>query len=300
MVKICCFSFCLQCSKRAEKCCSCQNILHDLFHELKNETPFANCHFYSSFVKFLFPKTGPPISPFEREDDTSDIKMESNLAHTQSRTFGELDSENSGDEKEEFGFQVSPPAKDATRNDFMTGQPEPLLNGEVEFLEESGSEDEAELENIVNPPPIPPRSHSLSPSPISNNNLGDLGAGLGDIYDASGPFLLEGRGGEKAAPPQQRLANGIAANGEDAGPSSLPPPLPAKMGRRRSSGPKLQEIAEEEQMLINELDMLEKIVDSKEKSEPTPPPSPPTPPLPSKVSDASRTESVMSEKQAKL
>lgn len=149
-----------------------------------------------------------------------------------------------------------------------------LENGEVDILEESGSEEE---ESKVNsPPPIPPRSHSLSPSPSFPPFLKKSSTKSGkkaNIYadkqqlehhmKSRSPFLSEERGGEKLAPPLPRLVNGIA-NGEVE--SSSPPPLPTKVGRRRSCGPKLQGIAEEERMLINELDLLEKMVDEKEEA----------------------------------
>ena len=152
----------------------------------------------------------------------------------------------------------------------------------MEQLEESGASEEESEKPEANPPPIPPRSHSLSPSP----NMTPFHTFRGGPADqlrtedtttanvkTSTPFLLEGRGGEKTAPPLPRLLNGIASNGElgegeEATPSPPPPPLPAKSAARRrsSGGPKLQGIAEEEQMLMNELDLLEKLVDSKEAS----------------------------------
>ena len=131
-------------------------------------------------------------------------------------------------------------------------------NGEVDQLEESGSENE------LQPPPVPPRSHSLSPSP-SQGSYNDLfnGAGRVDIYgsnssleNGSGPFLGEGRGGGKVSPPLQMEE------------TETPPPLPAKTGRRRSFQPpkNLQDIEEEEKALISELDELEKLV-SRDSSE---------------------------------
>ena len=144
------------------------------------------------------------------------------------------------------------------------------MNGDdqVEVLEESGSEEEYE----VNPPPIPPRSHSLSPSP-NLTPFHSLGGGRGktDIYGdrvadsatTSSSFLLRGRGGEKTAPPLPGLTNGLA-NGEDDDASPPPPPLPEKTASWQKSGPKLEGIVEEERMLINELDLLKKLVDKKD------------------------------------
>lgn len=207
---------------------------------------------------------GPPISPFEQEDDTANIKMESNLAHI--NTLQELNSEDEREgDREEFGFAVN-----SGSSDHPSGSTEEEVagNGPVTILEESCSEGEEKGEEKP-PPPVPPRSHSLSPSPVMAglNSYGGGGGGVTDIYEdnlktATGSFLSEGRGGERATPPLPRLVNGIA-NGEPE-PGSAPPPLPSKVGRRRSNEPRLQEIAEEERMLMNELDLLEKIVDSKE------------------------------------
>lgn len=86
------------------------------------------------------------------------------------------------------------------------------------------------------------------------------GAGRVDIYgnnssldNGSGPFLGEGRGGGKVSPP-------LGTNQTED--TETPPPLPAKLGRRRSFQPpkKLQDIEEEEKALISELDELEKLV----------------------------------------
>ena len=73
-------------------------------------------------------------------------------------------------------------------------------------------------------------------------------------------FLLEGRGGEDPIPPplHPRLVNGFSNNDEEGSPP--PPPLPAKQARR-TQGTKLQGIAEEERTLIDELELLEKLVD---------------------------------------
>lgn len=175
--------------------------------------------------------TGPPISPFE-QDETNYLQ--------------ELGSD------EEFGFEIPVTQRD-------------LDNGEVEILEESGSDGE------LYPPPIPPRNHSLSPSPNMAPFQNLIGTGTADIFSedhhrlkdaniTSTSFLLEGRGGERMSPPLPML-NGIANGEEDASPP--PPPLPTKSNRRRS-GPKLQGIAEEEKKLMDELDLLEKLVDSRD------------------------------------
>lgn len=195
------------------------------------------------FVSF----TGPPISPFEQDEGSSSPRY--------SHSLQELGSD------EEFGFEIP-----ITRTG--PGSEGDLENGELEILEESGSDGE------LNPPPIPPRNHSLSPSPNMVPFINFGGSGNADIYSedhhrlkddtiTSTSFLLGGRGGEETAPPLP-MVNGIA-NGEDDS-SSPPPPLPAKSSRRRP-GQKLEGIAEEERMLINELDLLTKLVDRKEEEE---------------------------------
>lgn len=199
-----------------------------------------------------FSHAGPPISPFEQHEDSSPskkIKLNSPSP--------------SSEDKEEFGFQV----KSHSIPDDEEGDRDILENGEVEILEESGSEGELEA------PPIPPRSHSLSPSPNMtpfHTLSGIYGEELLRSEKTSSKtvgdsFLSEGRGGGVEVPPPPplplpRLVNGFA-NGE-AEMTTPPPPLPAK-GIRKKSGPKLQEIAEEERMLMNELDLLEKMVENK-------------------------------------
>ena len=155
------------------------------------------------------------------------------------------------------------------------------------------------------PPPVPPRSHSLSPSPNqtpyhdrlfssgvavagSNGN----GAGLVDIHGdqqevanngstTTRPFLGQGRGGDKnsmASPPplpmnhmesRNTTTTTVAAALAAASPEEdVPPPLPAKQGKRGSrpaataSAPSrnLHDIREEEQALISILDELERTV----------------------------------------
>lgn len=167
------------------------------------------------------------------------------------------------DSDEEFGFEIPIKQQLNREEGNREGSEGELENGEVEILEESGSEGE------LYPPPIPPRNHSLSPSPNMTPFHNFPGSGKADIYaddhhrlidttTTSTSFLLEGRGGERVAPPLP-IQNGIA-NGEL---DESPPPLPSK-SVQKSSGPKLGGIAEEEKMLMNELDLLEKLVDSKE------------------------------------
>ena len=196
-----------------------------------------------SFTSFA----GPPISPFEQDKGS------------RSHSLQELDSD------EEFGFEIPIKQQLNREEGNREGSEGELENGEVEVLEESGSDEE------LYPPPIPPRNHSLSPSPNMTPFHNFAGSGKTDIYaddhhrlidttTTSTSFLLEGRGGERMAPPLP-IQNGIA-NGElDESPP--PPPLPFKSNRRKP-GPKLGGIAEEERMLMNELDLLEKLVDSKE------------------------------------
>lgn len=198
---------------------------------------------------------------------------------------------------EEFGFTMSPgPCKDedeketeatVIRTEAGAGEEHVLENGEVEDLEESGSEDNDEL---MVPPPIPPRNHSLSPGPTPRSSINSITsssgssntriAGRGSMHSddrkhSSGlPFLLEGRGGEeREAPPL--LQNGIASSDDDenlvllSSTSPSPPPLPAKQkvfspssGGEESGGGSLQSIEEEEKKLLGELDILGKMVGS--------------------------------------
>ena len=224
------------------------------------------------------PCAGPPISPNEDATTTTTTTTTAapKLDNTSPHALKQLDS------KEEFGFEI--PVSGRRRSLENGGVGDDDDDSEVEELEESGaSEGEAEDSEKpeANPPPIPPRNHSLSPSPKKAAFLtsrSDVGSDLlrqEDSTKTSTSFLLEGRGGEQTAPPPQpRLLNGIATNGEvveETSPS--PPPLPAKSTRRRSHPEgegegeiKLQGAVEEERMLMNELDLLEKMVDSKDSS----------------------------------
>jgi hypothetical protein len=101
--------------------------------------------------------------------------------------------------------------------------------------------------------------HILGSSGKADINADDHNR-LRDTPATSTSFLSDGRGGERVAPPLPML-NGIA-NGEIEE-SPPPPPLPVK-STRRGSGSRLKGIAEEEMMLMNELDLLEKLVDSKD------------------------------------
>ena len=159
-------------------------------------------------------------------------------------------------------------------------EPQVLENGE---LEELLSEEEAST-TTVEPPPIPPRNHSLSPGPPGSFRRDYLkdDTGKADIYNSdfacpwikeasstSGPFLSEGRGGERAHPPPlPRITNGISATaGDDEVEEEIPPPVPSKAGRKKSRN-RLEEITEEERALVGELDMLEKLMESQQDRKP--------------------------------
>ena len=168
-------------------------------------------------------------------------------------------------------------------------------------------ENEGEGEAVVNsnesvtppPPPVPPRSHSLSPSPNQTPYhdrlfsagvaaIGGNGGGAGyvDIYGdqeaasnsngtSTRPFLGQGRGGDKnnmaSSPPplpmnhmESRNTTAVVGSPEE---EDVPPPLPAKQGKRRP-GPSaavapsrnLHDIREEEQALMSILNELERTV----------------------------------------
>ena len=150
---------------------------------------------------------------------------------------------------------------------------------------ESGNRWGSGYQNDSPPPPVPPRSHSLSPSPNQTPYHEFAIGGQMDIYGdgtivqelngnatTTRPFLGQGRGGGdmSAAPPlpvNNMDARSPAVN--MATPMSpndhTPPPLPAKQGRRKqmaASPPSqhLQDIKEEEQALMTILDELERSV----------------------------------------
>ena len=190
---------------------------------------------------------------------------------------------------------------------FENGALDESLSDEVE---DDDDEDEVPVpttkENPEPPPPIPPRNHSLSPGPATTylHDYMHDDTGKIDIYNSevpypwikdssattstsSGSFLSEGRGGERANPPPL-MTNGITAsaattrttNGtsssegsaDDVTEEGAPPPIPSKVGRKKSGGQRLEEITEEEKALVGELDLLEKLMETKHsrKSDTTP------------------------------
>lgn len=184
---------------------------------------------------------------------TSDSPAKKIKLDSQDPSFFDPDSDD-----EEYGFVVSSYSGEKVATTVVE-------NGE---LEESGSKED--------PPPIPPRNHSLSPGPsIYHRDYLKDDTGMADIYNTdpsslwareySGdghPFLSEGRGGERAYPPLPRMTNGISSNADDD--DEPPPPIPTKLGRRKS-GTRLEEITEEEKALVGELDILEKLMESTQK-----------------------------------
>lgn len=163
---------------------------------------------------------------------------------------------------DEYGFKIT--TNRSYRNSIEN-------DDEVEVLEESGSEED-EL-----PPPVPPRSHSLSPSPNQTPYHDLLVGGHIDIYgensqlesksNGSGSFLVEGRGGEKLSPPLPKTMmnhtgsiNTEVENENENESSTPPPPLPTKQRKRPVPSKSLHDIEEEEKALISELNELEKLV----------------------------------------
>ena len=203
------------------------------------------------------PETFARVSPPEDEDDIPPPppptslppgppkihRASSNLEEESSAKRIKLSDTSGSVEIEEYGFKVNPGSSD---NEEESG---PEENGEV--LEESGSEEEV-------PPPIPPRSHSLTPERSGPLYDGFLGGKL-DIY-AENPHLENGAshflgvrgGGQKLAPP---LENHTSQSYETA------PHVPAKHTHRRPPPPKptRDSIEEEEQALLSELSELEKL-----------------------------------------
>lgn len=170
----------------------------------------------------------------------------------------------SEEEEEEFGFVVSMhPLATSSGGDNVNVKVGAAVveNGE---LEESGSDKGSD---ILDPPPIPPRNHSLSPglSTSCQHDYSKDDAGTADIYSTdpwssensgdSLSFLLEGRGGERAYPPLPKMTNGTAANVDND--EESPPPIPTKQGTRS------KDIVAEEKALFGELDILEKMMESK-------------------------------------
>ena len=171
-------------------------------------------------------------------------RASSNLEEENSAKRIKLSDTSGSVEIEEYGFKVNAGGSDNEESG-------PGENGEVEDLEESGSEEEA-------PPPIPPRSHSLTPERTAPLYDGFLGGKL-DIY-AENPRLENGAshflgvrgGGQKLTPP---LENHTSSSCETA------PHIPAKHTHRRPPPPKpaRDSIEEEEQALLSELNELERL-----------------------------------------
>ena len=174
------------------------------------------------------------------------IKLE-----TQDPPFLELDSD-----EEEFGFVLSshsPVMSSRGDNVNIKVGAAVVENGELE-----GNDKEYE---ILDPPPIPLRSHSLSPGlNISHDKVKD---DTGTDMDSTDPwvrensgdsdsFLLEGRGGERDYPPLPKMTNGTAVDDDE----ESPPPVPIKQGS------KSRDITAEKMALIDELEILEKMVES--------------------------------------
>lgn len=150
-------------------------------------------------------------------------------------------------ENDEYGFQVN-----AHGSESEDEKPSPEKNGEVEVLEESGSEEEV-------PPPIPARSHSLTPERTTAVYIGTEAGGT-DIYsenprleNGASHFLGVRGGGQRITPPLENHT------GES---SEIPPQIPPKQNQRRPPPPKppRDNIDEEEQALLSELNELERLV----------------------------------------
>ena len=164
---------------------------------------------------------------------------------------------------EEFGFVVSsnplPPVSSNDDNANVKVGSALVENGELE--ESGGSSD------VLDPPPIPPRNHSLSPClnipyhhDTSKDDRATANIYSNDLWVKEGssdvnPFLLEGRGGERTSAPLPRVINGTATN---AGSAEACPLLPSEQGTRSNH------VAEEERVLVGELNILEKMLEKDE------------------------------------
>ena len=161
-----------------------------------------------------------------------------------------------------------------------------VLQGQNEKLQKQRGTRDA-MQNESPPPPVPPRSHSLSPSTSPTQTpFHDVAyGGRVDIYadnssqemmnnsnnTTTRPFLGPGRGGDMLASPPLPVNHTEARNAVTtvATPMSpdeeTPPPLPLKRAQRRpaaASSPSqhLVDIREEEQALMSILDELERSI----------------------------------------
>ena len=194
-------------------------------------------------------------------------------------------------ENDEYGFQVNAEGSESEEE-----KPSPEKNGEVEVLEESGSEDES-------PPPIPARNHSLTPERTTAAYVGTE-TGRMDVYsenprleNGASHFLGARGGGQRITPPLENHT------GES---SEIPPQIPPKQTQRRPPPPKppRDNIDEEEQALLSELNELERLVsrtssseltgatpeEESERSVPRESPPPPRTAEPAEVAPATRDQ----------
>ena len=193
-------------------------------------------------------------------------------------------------ENDEYGFQVNAEGSESGEE-----KASPEKNGEVEVLEESGSEDES-------PPPIPARSHSLTPERTTAAYIGTEAGGM-DVYsqnprleNGASHFLGARGGGQKITPP---LENHTGESPE------IPPQIPPKQSQRRPPPkPPRDNIDEEEQALLSELNELERLVshtssselteatleEESERSVPRESPPPPRSTEPAEVAPATRDQ----------
>ena len=196
------------------------------------------------------------------------------------------------DDVQEYGFKVSQYSSD---DDSVAEDDEIVVEKGKERVRENG-----EIEGLLDqlPPPVPARSHSLSPeSSIGSSYDREILVGSRhkrDIYeqanfeDEPSHFLGE-KGGEKPSPPLVVIGNHTGAL-----PDEVPPPLPSKVRRRLPSPapvapPPAREIEEEERALISELNELEKLVSRSDKLKPTPPPDE----TPSTASVTAKSENIV-------
>ena len=244
---------------------------------------------YIVYQYYYVYNVGPPSihSPNEEEEEEEEIMLSKKMKLDPNHDlFADLQN------GEEYGFKLS------GNDDFEEGQETDKKDNFVENQQEEeeehhhnniepvvlyrkGSLDGSKGESDLPPPPIPPRSHSLSPSPNQPLFHDHLFGGRVDIYgdnshveELSGsnngstrPFLGQGRGGDTASPPlpinHTENARSTAATSPE---ENIPPPLPAKQSRRRQVGAysppsqHLQDIKEEEQALLSILDELERSV----------------------------------------
>ena len=209
------------------------------------------------------------------------------LAHNDDSDQEELEHETT--EKFEQPQQL---VEKVTRNSYVG--PEEVNDLEIVAgqKEQKRQETVSQAQSELPPPPVPPRSHSLSPPSTSPSEIPfhDLMyGGRVDIYGDSStfsqelvnngnstttrPFLGQGRGGEDTTAPPPLPVNHTEARSTAtttaATPMSpdedTPPPLPVKRGPRRSQAASppsqhLRDIEEEEQALMSILDELERSI----------------------------------------